>query len=287
MRRAQILVEAALAYYTALFMVMIILVSGGLYAQLRLGQFQTVRICESYAESPDISDVVSGEISYITGPIPAPRMTIDIGGVASFSSDASRSIRLSPLTQHPPPQFTCVSTIYLDGNFPLLGQINISNVYRYTTFRRYGGFWGDTDLRKEHLITRLPVTYYPTYFSPMFLPLTPLAGLMIRRRRAQALVEYALTAFPTLVFFVSALYEIVFLIHLAELAVLGQISVTMAAFGPNPAKVNISFSFPAGSCGAAVGEAIDCDGRSPFSVAVPNVPDIYLSGRLGTWISAH
>lgn len=280
MRRGQVLIETSLTVGVLLLFVTAIFAADILVSQVKIGEAVTVNVCESYAESPDLQDSVGGWASYLgEWRVRMPRMRIVVGDKV-LETDSSGRLPVTPLETIPPQVFSCVSTMNLGGNIPFFGTIEITHNYQYTTFRRYGPV-GENIPRSPERVENLRVGAFP--FLPPLAVVPPI--IPPRRRKGQALVEYALVMLPMLPFLVLAVVELLHMLFVLELSARGAVTMTYAAVGPNPSLVDIAFNTPRVACYFAQGEPVDCGGMSPYSASVPQVPDVTMYGYWGVVIA--
>lgn len=283
MRRGQVLVETALSIGVMLLTIIAGFAADMLISQAKIGESVTVNVCEAYAESPDIEDVVGGWASYLGDwRVRMPRMSISITGSNKvITTDDNRRLHVTPLEGLLPQVFSCESTMYLGGELPFFGFVGITHRYRYTTFRRYGPVGQIVPPSHERIERRSADVLPPV---PLFSVVPPVRR-GARRRKGQALVEYAMVMLPILPFIVTAVWETLYMKFVMELSARGAVTMTYAAVGPNPARLDITFHTPRGSYSFAPGELIDCDGVSPYSASVPFVPGVTMRGTWGVTIT--
>ncbi|WP_347244275.1 hypothetical protein [Thermogutta sp.] len=261
-KRGQVLVEFALVYSTLLLAVIASLVSMLMSSQYALARISTVGICELYAESPDIRGRWGGHIPYTGSRIPLPRMSVTVGRT-TMGWDG-RGIRLQPISMYDTSMpLSCTSDIHLRAiSIPFLGDIEVHTTFTYTTNRRYGE-WA--------FISPPRPSSPPVLFPLLLLPRRRNSG----RRRGTALIEYALTSGPWIMFGVMAVEQMAETLDVFYAASLGQAAMGAAGLGPNRVPIGISFSVSSYSggwgCSASDGEMLDC-GVSPYSLGrIPTI----------------
>lgn len=292
MKKAQILTEAALALPTLFLLVVGLIIFAYLIAQYSAVQVLVPTLCEAYAESPNISGRVSVQIPYLwLGVyIPLPEMSFGISstdGTATFSTGPDRTIVLSEV--YPPAIITCSASYRLRvSNAPMLRNITISAGTTYHTVRRYGA---TTDLPAQPSFPRQAssaISVSPLVMAAIIPAIKSAQVLkqrvtgLLKRQKGNALVEYALAAFPILPFIVSAGWAILYIVLVVTAALGGAKTIMLGAMGENPAVIPITFHFGEhGSCSFSPGEPIRCYEKSPFAYAANY--NILPSITFGAW----
>lgn len=297
--KAQILTEAALALPIMFLLIVGLIVFAYLIAQDSAVRVLVPALCEAYAESPDITGRVSVEIPYLWLGIniPLPETTFEItsqqgGQVVRFSTRPDRTIWLDKV--YPPAMITCRAYYNLRAsNAPMLGNITIPASTTYSTVRRYGGVT-DSSIQPSSPRQASPVFFVSPLVTTAIIP--AIGGVLtlkhkrkslrlLKRRRGNALVEYALVTFPFLATIISAFWAITYIVLVSMAALGGAKTITLGAMGNNPAVVPVTFSFDVNNeqrfCSFAPGEPVDCYGKSPFAHAANHgtMPSI----TLGAW----
>ncbi len=260
--KGQILAESAFSLLVLLSMVVVVIAASYMIAQWALVQALVPFVCEMYAESPHLQGAVVAKIPYLWLPdseVGLPAMSIDVGGQV-FTAHRG-VIQFYPL-ENLPPSLTCTANYNIGGNFPLMPLMIARGRFSYTTTRRYGDtshhtpyiYMGESSAEKKL-----------AGINGGLLPFWAIYRLR-RRRRGQALVEYALTSMAVLPFLVSALWAIVYCADAVYTATLGSQTLTLAALGDNRAKISVSV----GDCFLTPGQPADCNGESPYSYAIHN-----------------
>lgn len=271
-QKGQILVETALTLGIIFSLSVMVIVASYMAAQRAVMLVVLAGVCESYAESPDVRGTVSASIPYLWLPtsVGLPPMSIDVAGKTFHSQGGV--LTFSPLDTHPPLQFSCVATAQLGGDFPMLEVVDIRTSASYTTVRRYGG------------VTEQPAHTPAISSAPLFSPLVVLPALLLRplkfrrkavRLRGAALIEYAIVNMAIMVFIVSVCWSLVYCVFVLDVSGRAAKTIALAARGDNPAAIDVSFS----NCSFSAGQPVDCNGRSPFSLAAPYVPSMSFSAN--------
>jgi len=283
MRKGQILVENAVVFQFFMLMVVAMFAIALMTEMYGVAQLSTIAICELYAETPNISGAWGAEVvnhipllgqNFV---IPSPRMDVNVGGNQMLYDNNSRSVILVPLSQSAlPSRITCQTTYRIfAARLPLLGPVDITGRAYYTTNRRYGSVMTDYSPPR-------PVT------PPLILMVAPaLLGCVAAMRpkntrgeKGQALPEYAIIVMTLMIPVMICAWSIATSVDAARITALGGLTLASAALGPNPARVDVSFSWGGNSCTFAVGENMDCNSGSPYSATreFPGIPTISFGG---------